>query len=100
MFVGACAGSTGGGLKVSRILLLGKSIRRTISNALHPRRVFLVRMDDRTVDEQIMNNTNAYLAIYCVLFLLSFTVISIDNYSIGTNISAVAACFNNIGPGF
>lgn len=100
MFVGACAGSTGGGLKVSRILLLEKSIRRTISNALHPKRVFLVRMDNKTVDEQVMNNTNAYLAIYCALLLLSFVIISVDNYSIGTNISAVSACFNNIGPGF
>ena len=100
MFVGACAGSTGGGLKVSRVLLLLKSIRRTIRKALHPRRVQIVRMDGRVVDEETSNNVNAYLAVYCVILLLSFIVISLDGYSIGTNISAVTACFNNIGPGF
>lgn len=100
MFVGACAGSTGGGLKVSRVLLLLKSIRRTIRKALHPSRVQITRMDDRVVDEETSNNVNAYLAVYCVILLLSFIVLSLDGYSIGTNISAVTACFNNIGPGF
>lgn len=100
MFIGACAGSTGGGLKVSRILLLMKSIRRTISKALHPRRVQIVRMDGKMVSEETSNTVNAYLAVYFLLFLLSFVLISVDNYSIGTNISAVTACINNIGPGF
>lgn len=100
MFVGACAGSTAGGLKVSRVLLLLKSIRRTVRKALHPRRVQSVRMDGHVIDEETSNNVNAYLAVYCVILLLSFVVISVDGYSIGTNISAVAACFNNVGPGF
>lgn len=100
MFVGACAGSTGGGLKVSRVLLLLKSVRRTVRRVLNPRRVQVVRMDGRVVDEEVSNNVNAYLAVYCVIMLLSFVLISVDGYSIGTNISAVAACFNNIGPGF
>lgn len=100
MFVGACAGSTAGGLKVSRVLLLLKSIRRTVRKALHPRRVQTVRMDGHVVDEETSNNVNAYLAVYCVILLLSFVVVSLDGYSIGTNISAVAACFNNVGPGF
>ena len=96
MFIGASAGSTGGGLKVSRVLLLMKSIRRTIRKALHPRRVQPVYMDGRAVSEEVCDNVNAYLAIYCV----SFAVISVDGFSIGTNFSAVASCFNNIGPGF
>ena len=100
MFVGACAGSTAGGLKVSRVLLLLKSIRRTVRKALHPRRVQSVRMDGHVIDEETSNNVNASLAVYCVILLLSFVVISVDGYSIGTNISAVAACFNNVGPGF
>lgn len=100
MFIGACAGSTGGGLKVSRVLLLLKSIRRTIRKVLHPRRVQSVQMDGRVVDEEVSNNVNAYLAVYCMILLLSYVVISLDGFSIGTNISAVAACFNNIGPGF
>lgn len=100
MFIGASAGSTGGGLKVSRVLLLMKSIRRTIRKALHPRRVQPVYMDGRAVSEEVCDNVNAYLAIYCVILVLSFTIISVDGFSIGTNFSAVASCFNNIGPGF
>lgn len=100
MFIGASAGSTGGGLKVSRVLLLMKSIRRTIRKALHPRRVQPVYMDGRAVSEKVCDNVNAYLAIYCVILVLSFAIISVDGFSIGTNFSAVASCFNNIGPGF
>ena len=100
MFIGASAGSTGGGLKVSRVLLLMKSIRRTIRKALHPRRVQPVYMDGRAVSEEVCDNVNAYLAIYCVILVLSFVIISVDGFSIGTNFSAVASCFNNIGPGF
>lgn len=100
MFIGASAGSTGGGLKVSRVLLLMKSIRRTIRKALHPRRVQPVYMDGRAVSEEVCDSVNAYLAIYCVILVLSFAVISVDGFSIGTNFSAVASCFNNIGPGF
>ena len=100
MFIGACAGSTGGGLKVSRVLLLLKSIGRTIGDALHPRRVHTVYMDGRVVEEKISNTVNAYFAVYFMLILISFVLVSVDGYSIGTNISAVTACFNNIGPGF
>ena len=100
MFIGASAGSTGGGLKVSRVLLLMKSIRRTIRKALHPRRVQPVYMDGRAVSEEVCDNVNAYLAFFCVILVLSFAVISVDGFSIGTNFSAVASCFNNIGPGF
>ena len=100
MFIGASAGSTGGGLKVSRVLLLMKSIRRTVRKALHPRRVQPVYMDGRAVSEEVCDNVNAYLAIYCVILVLSFAIISVDGFSIGTNFSAVASCFNNIGPGF
>ena len=100
MFIGASAGSTGGGLKVSRVLLLMKSIRRTIRKALHPRRVQPVYMDGRAVSEEVCDNVNAYLAIYCVILVLSFAIISVDGFSIGPNFSAVASCFNNIGPGF
>ena len=100
MFIGASAGSTGGGLKVSRVLLLMKSIRRTIRKAHHPRRVQPDQMDGRAVSEEVCDPVNAYLAIYCVILVLSFAIISVDGFSIGTNFSAVASCFNNIGPGF
>jgi trk system potassium uptake protein TrkH len=99
MIVGACAGSTGGGLKVARLLLLLKSLRRNISQVLKPRKVQLVRNNGSIMDEKILDNANAYLAAYVVILFLSFLVISRDNFSVGTNFTAVLACFNNIGPG-
>ena len=99
MVVGACAGSTGGGLKCSRVLLLFKSLGRNIGQVLNPRKVQVIRNNGRTVDEKILANTNAYLAAYVVIILVSFLLISIDGFSTGTNVTAVLACFNNIGPG-
>ena len=99
MIVGACAGSTGGGLKCGRLLLLLKSLRRNIRQVLQPRKVIAVRINDRTVDESVLDNANAYLAAYVVIIVISCILISLDNFSIGTNLTAVLACFNNIGPG-
>ena len=99
MIVGACAGSTGGGLKCSRLLLLLKSLRRNVRQVLQPRKVMVVRTNGRTIDETVLDNANAYLAAYAVIVVLSFVLISLDDFSIGTNFTAVLACFNNIGPG-
>ena len=99
MLVGACAGSTGGGLKVARLLLLMKGLKRNIGQVLSPRRVDVVRNNGRAVDERILANTNAYFAAYVIIIFVSFMAISLDNFSTGTNITAVFACFNNIGPG-
>jgi len=99
MVVGACAGSTGGGLKVARVLLLLKGLRRNIRKMLHPRKVDVVRNNGTTVDEKILENTNAYLAAYVVIIFAVFLIISLDGFSIGTNFSAVLCTFNNIGPG-
>ena len=99
MVVGACAGSTGGGLKVARVLLLMKGLRRNIRKMLHPRKVDVVRNNGAVVDEKILENTNAYLAAYVVIIFAVFLVISLDGFSIGTNFSAVLCTFNNIGPG-
>ena len=99
MVVGACAGSTGGGLKCSRVLLLFKILRRNIRQSLNPRKVQIVRNNDQIVDERVLANTNAYLAAYVIIVIISYLLISLDNFSIGTNLSAVLACFNNIGPG-
>ena len=74
--------------------------RLPVVHLLHPRRVQPVYMDGRAVSEEVCDNVNAYLAIYCVILVLSFAIISVDGFSIGTNFSAVASCFNNIGPGF
>ena len=99
MIVGACAGSTGGGLKVARAMLLIKSLHRNISQVLKPRKVQLVRNNGAVVDEKILDNANAYLAAYVVILFFSFLIVSLDNFSVGTNFTAVLACFNNIGPG-
>ena len=99
MVVGACAGSTGGGLKCARLLLLLKGLRRNIRQVLQPRKVMVVRSNDKVVDEKVLDNVNAYLAAYIVIIFISFVLVSLDGYSIGTNITAVLACFNNIGPG-
>ena len=99
MLVGACAGSTGGGLKCARLLLLMKGLRRNIGQVLSPRRVDVVRNNGRAVDERILANTDAYFAAYVIIIFVSFMLISLDNFSTGTNITAVFACFNNIGPG-
>ena len=99
MIVGACAGSTGGGLKCGRALLLMKSLRRNIRQVLHPQKVQVVRNNKQVVDERVLANANAYLAAYVIIIIVSFLLISLDGFSIGTNLSAVLSCFNNIGPG-
>ena len=99
MVIGACAGSTGGGLKCARVLLLWKSLRRNVRQALNPRKVMLVKSGGRIVDEKVLANTNAYLAAYVVIIIISYLLISLDGFSVGTNLTAVIACFNNIGPG-
>lgn len=99
MIVGACAGSTGGGFKCGRTLLLIKSLRRNVRQILHPQKVQVVRVNGQMVTEKVLDNTNAYLAAYVFIIVFSFIVISIDGFSPMTNFSAVLACFNNIGPG-
>lgn len=99
MVVGACAGSTGGGLKVARLLLLCKGLRRNLRQMLSPRRVEVVRNNGTAVSEKVLDNTNAYLAAYVLILFAVFAIISLDGFSIGTNFSAVLCTFNNIGPG-
>ena len=99
MVVGACAGSTGGGLKVARLLLLLKGVRRNIRRMLNPRRVEVVRNNGTAVDEKILDNTNAYFAAYVLIIFAVFILISLDGFSVATNFSAVLCTFNNIGPG-
>ena len=100
MFIGACAGSTGGGIKVSRILILFKSIGKEISILIHPRIVKKIKLEDRPVTNEINRSTNAYIALYFVMFFFSVLLISVDNFGFTTNFTAVAATLNNIGPGF
>ena len=100
MLVGASAGSTGGGFKFARLLLIFKSIRRNIRQVLQPQKIQVVRVNGQPVDEKILENTNAYLAIYVIIIVVSCILVAVDGFSMMTNLSAVIACFNNIGPGF
>ncbi len=100
MILGASAGSTGGGFKCGRALLVAKSLHRSVRQVVHPQKVQVVRLNGHPVDEKVLQNTNAYLAAYVIAVILSFLLISVDGFSITSNLSAVLACFNNIGPGF
>ena len=99
MIIGACAGSTGGGLKCGRAMLLFRGLKRNIKKNIFPRKVEVVTVDGQPVNEQVLDNTNAYLAAYVVIIIISLLVVSLDGLSVETNVSAVISCFNNIGPG-
>ncbi len=99
MVIGASAGSTGGGIKVSRGLLLLKNARQTIRRMINPREVNLVRMDQEVVGEDTLHGVNVYMTFYCLIGVVSLLVISKDNFSLESNITAVLSCLNNIGPG-
>lgn len=100
MFIGACAGSTGGGLKISRLVILVKMVRNELIHLLHPRSVNVVKFEGKRLDGTTLHNVSNYFALYIISFFVIFLFVSADGYNIETNFSAVAACFNNIGPGF
>ncbi len=99
MFFGACAGSTGGGLKISRLIIYGKTARRSLRRTLHPNAVETVHFEGKRLDENTVRSTHAYLVIYLLIFITSVGLISLEGFDFTTNFTAVAACFNNIGPG-
>ena len=100
MFIGACAGSTGGGLKVSRLMILFKSVRSELTKLLHPRSVGVVKYERKALDHTTLSNVRNYFSLYMICFFAIFLAISFEPFDIETNFSAVASCFNNIGPGF
>ena len=99
MLVGACAGSTGGGLKVSRAVMLIKMIGKEIRHLLHPRSVNSVRFEGKQVDGATLKSVSSYFAIYIVCMVAVYMLLSLDAFNLETNLSATFACFNNIGPG-
>jgi len=99
MFSGACAGSTGGGIKVSRVIILLKTIKKELQVLIHPRAIRRIRIDGKTIPHEVLRSTNVFIAIYFALFLFSLLLVSINNFDFTTNFTAVLACFNNIGPG-
>ena len=99
MFVGACAGSTGGGIKVSRIAILVKSSKREIKNLIHPNAISSVRFEGQKVEDSVVRSIKNFFVLYMFLFVGCLLVVSLDKYDFVTNITAVASAINNIGPG-
>ena len=100
MFIGACAGSTGGGLKVSRVQILVKGAKQEIGRLLHPRRVKKVHIDGRPLENEVVRSVNAYFVVYILIFVAAMLIVSIDNHDLMTTFSAVTTTLNNVGPGF
>jgi len=99
MFIGACAGSTGGGLKVSRVMLLLRTARRSMRRMIHSRSVESIRFEGRIVEEDTLNTCLVYLTVYCLVTVASIVLVSFNNFPFETNVTGVIACINNIGPG-
>ena len=99
MFIGACAGSTGGGSKVVRIIIMLKSAKRAICNAFHPRAVKLVYLDGEIVEDETVNSVSGYYLIYFLTIAIATVLVTVDGFSMETNFTAVVSCLNNVGPG-
>ena len=99
MFIGACAGSTGGGIKCARILVLCKALNREIKRIVHPRSVNVVKLDGEVVEEDTLRSIQIFFAAYMFILFGGALVVGLDNYSFGTNLTAVLACISNVGPG-
>lgn len=99
MFVGACAGSTGGGVKVSRFVILCKTVSKELHLFLHPNAIKKVKMDQKSIPHEVVRSTNIFMIVYVLIFSLSVLLIGFNNFDLTTNFTAVAATLNNIGPG-
>ncbi len=99
MFVGACAGSTGGGIKVSRIMIMFKTIGKELDCIIHPRTVKKIRYEGRAVEHEVLRSINVFFIIYMLIYAVSLLIVSLDHFDFTTNFTAVAATLNNIGPG-
>ena len=100
MFIGGCAGSTAGGLKLARVIILFKMIKKEFNRMLHPRSVNVVKLEGKQVDAPILESTGVYFALYMIAIIIIFFVLSFEPFGFTTNFSAAVSCFNNIGPGF
>ena len=99
MFIGACTGSTGGGMKVARFIIYFKQIGKQIGFLIHPRSVKIIRMNGKKLEHDTVRIVNTYLLVYIFTFAISMLILSIDNFDLITTFTAVSATFNNIGPG-
>lgn len=99
MFIGACAGSTGGGVKVSRVMILFKSIAKETRTSAHPNITLKLKMNGRILEHETVRGVNVFMASYIIIFAAALLLISLDNFDFTTNFTAIAATLNNIGPG-
>jgi trk system potassium uptake protein TrkH len=100
MFIGGCAGSTAGGFKVSRVILVTKNIKRDLKKVLHPRSASVIKFNGKRVEESTVTGVNGYLAIYIVCIAVITLLLSFEAFNFETNFTAAVSCFNNVGPGF
>jgi trk system potassium uptake protein TrkH len=100
MFIGACAGSTGGGFKVARVVMLIKMIKQELRRVIHPRSVTAVKFEGKVVDKTTLNSVSSYLAIYLLFFVGIFMLLSFEPFGFEANFTATLSCINNIGPIF
>ena len=99
MFIGACAGSTGGGMKVSRFIIMFKTIIKEFHSYIHPHSVRKIKMDGKSVEHDVVRSVNVYFFTFIVVFVTSFFILSFENFDLITNFTAVASCINDVGPG-
>ena len=99
-FLGGCAGSTAGGLKISRLVILFQMLRNEIRRMVHPRAVSIVRYEGKVVSKDVQHGTTAYFVLYALCMAATFLLLSLEPFSMETNFTATVACFNNVGPGF
>lgn len=100
MFTGGCAGSTAGGFKFSRVVILFKTIRKELSNLIHPQLVKVIKMDGHVIKDEVIRSTNVFTAAYFIILLLSLLLLSLNGYDITTNFTTAVTMLNNVGPGF
>lgn len=98
-FIGAMAGSTGGGFKISRLVILAKEVKKEISLLIHPRNIKTIKMDGKSVDHNVTRNTSVFLVLYLAVFIFSFLLVSIEGKDMVSSFTSVAATLNNTGPG-
>ncbi len=99
MFVGGCAGSTCGGIKISRFLILFKGLKKELDVLIHPKQVKKIKLDGHTVEHDVVRSVNVYMVCYVLVFAVSMLILSFDNLDLITNFTAVASAVNNVGPG-
>ena len=99
MFIGACAGSTGGGIKVSRVLIALKTVGKEFATVIHPRNIKVLKFEGKAIDHDVLRSVNTFIMTYIALFAGSLVIVSLDNYDFQTTLSAITATINNIGPG-